>query len=138
MKTTLNSLLITAAGLALSAGAAYGQNQLIANIPFSFHTPAGVQAAGEYRVTPVSQDGSVMKLENVDTRHAAVTGIGVPNGNPNDKTPQLVFKCGSESGCSLAAVKMGDGRGWSYKAPKLKPSEQERVAVVYLGSKLAE
>jgi len=138
MKNTLNSLLIATAGLALSAAAAYGQNLLAANIPFAFQTASGVYPAGEYRVTYVSHDGSVLRLQSVGTGHSAITGMGTPNGNPNDKTPQLVFKCGSESGCTLATVKMGDGRGWSYKAPKLKPSESERIAVVYFGSKLAE
>ena len=50
---------------------------------------------------------------------------------------QLVFKRGIESGCALVAVKMADGRG-RYNEPKLKASEQERIAVVYLDSKLAE
>ena len=138
MKTTLNSLLITAVGFALSAAAAYGQTHLIANIPFSFTTASGVQAAGEYRVVPVSSDGSVMKLQNVDTGHVTTTGMGRSNGNPNEKTPQLVFKCGSESGCALVAAKISDGRGWSYTEPKLKATEQARIAVVYFDSKLAE
>jgi hypothetical protein len=138
MKTTLNSLLITAAGFALSAAAAYGQTHLTANIPFSFQTASGMQAAGEYRVVPVSSDGSMMKLQNVNTGHVTTTGIGRPHGNPNEKAPQLVFKCGSESGCALVAVKIADGRGWSYSEPKLKASEQERIAVVYFDSKLAE
>ena len=67
-----------------------------------------------------------------------MAGMGIANDNPNDKTPQLVFKCGSESGCALVAVKIADGRGWSYSEPKLKASEQERIAVVYFDSKLAE
>ena len=138
MKTTLNSFLITAAGFALNAAAAYGQSHLTANIPFSFTTASGVQVAGEYRVVPVSSDGSVMKLQNVDTGRATTTGMGRSNGNPNEKTPQLVFRCGSESGCALVAMKMADGRGWSYNEPKLKASEQERIAVVYFDSKLAE
>jgi hypothetical protein len=138
MKTTWNSLLMTAAGLALSAAAAYGQTTLTANIPFAFHTAGGMQPAGEYLVMPVSYDGAVAKLQNRETGHAAITGIGVPNGNPNDKKPQLEFRCGDESGCALVGVKMGDGRAWKYNAPKLKPSEAERIAVVYLGQKLAE
>jgi len=138
MKTTWNSLLITATGLALSAAAAYGQTTLTANVPFSFRTASGAQPAGEYRIAPITYDGSVAKLVNMDTRHAAMTGIGSPNGNPSDKTPQLVFRCGSESGCALVGVKMGDGRAWKYNAPKLKASESERIAVVYFESKLAE
>jgi hypothetical protein len=90
---------------------------LTADIPFAFQTASGIQPAGEYRVASVSHDGSVVEMQNLDTGHSAMTGMGIANGNPNDKTPQLIFKCGSESGCTLAAVKMADGGGWSYKAP---------------------
>jgi len=137
MKTTLNSLLTMAAGVALSAAAAYGQNQLNAMIPFEFRTASGIQPAGEYRILPVIHDGAMMRMQNVDTGRSALTGIGTPNSNPNENVAKLVFKCGSESGCALWAVKMGDGRGWTYKAPKLKPSEQERIAVIYVGSRPA-
>jgi hypothetical protein len=137
MKTTLNSLLTMAAGVALSVAAAYGQNELNAKIPFEFRTASGIQAAGEYRILPVTHDAAVMRMLNVDTGRSAVSGIGTPNSNPNDNVAKLVFRCGSESGCTLSAVKMGDGRGWSYKAPKLKASEQERIAVIYMGSRPA-
>ena len=136
MKSTLNSLLTIAAGFALSAAAAYGQ-ELKANIPFSFQTASGVQPAGEYQISKVTTDGAVMKLRNMETGRTAMTGMGRPATDAAAK-PQLVFKCGSESGCALAGMKMGDGREWTYKAPKLKASEQERIAVVYLGSNSAE
>jgi hypothetical protein len=138
MKTKLNSLLITAAGLALTAAAAYGQTRVVANVPFSFRTAAGVQPAGEYQIATVSNDGAVAILQNTETGHSTLTGMGSPNGNPNDKTPRLVFRCGTESGCTLSEVKMGDGRGWTYKTPHLKPSETERAAVIYFESKQAE
>ena len=57
MKTTLNSLLITAAGVALSAAAAYGQAQVAANIPFDFSASNQGYAAGEYLVAHLSHDG---------------------------------------------------------------------------------
>jgi hypothetical protein len=136
MKTTLNSLLTIAAGFALSAAGAYGQ-ELNANIPFSFHTASGVQPAGEYRVSKVTSDGAVMRLQNYETGHSAMTSMGKPSTDAAAK-PQLVFKCGSESGCALSAVKLGDGREWQYKAPKMKTSEQERIAVVYLRPNSAE
>jgi hypothetical protein len=138
MKTKLNSLLITAAGLTLSAVAAYGQTRVVANVPFSFRTAAGVQPAGEYRIATVTNDGAVAVLQNTETGRSTLTGMGSPSGNPNDKTPHLVFRCGTESGCTLSEVKMGDGRGWTYKTPHLKPSETERVAVIYFESKQAE
>jgi len=135
MKTTLNSLLTLAAGVALSAAATYGQSQMNAKIPFEFRTASGIQSAGEYRILPLTHD--VMRMQNADTGRSAVTGIGTPNNNPNDNVAKLVFKCGRESGCALWAMKMGDGRGWTYKAPKLRPSEQERIAVIYVSSRPA-
>ena len=138
MQSTLNSLLITAAGLALSAAGAYGQTKVVASIPFSFTTAAGVQQAGQYTIAPVSYDGAVMKLQNVETGKNSILGMGTPSGIEQQKNPRLVFVCGSESGCALTGVVIGDGRGWTYKEPHLKPSETERVAVVYFESKLAE
>ena len=138
MKSTLNSLLITAAGLTLSAVAAYGQSRVVASVPFSFRTAAGVQPAGQYSVEAISTTAAVMKLQNVETGHSSIIGMGAPHSTPNDKNARLVFVCGSESGCVLSEVKLDDGRGWSYKAPHLKPSETERVAVVYFESRQAE
>jgi hypothetical protein len=132
MKTKLNSLLITA--LALGPVAAYGQDRVVANIPFEFKTVAGVQPAGQYTV---SYEGAAARL-----RHAAgktsLVGIGVPDdANPN-KPPQLVFTCGSESGCALTSVRFGDGRSWKYPQPRLKASEKSSVAVIYFERAKAE
>jgi hypothetical protein len=134
MTTKLNSLLVTAA-LTLSAAAAYGQNQVVANIPFSFRTVAGVQPAGQYAV---SHEGEATKLRNLDSGKASLAGIGVPEDNDQSKPAQLVFTCGSDTGCALTSVRLADGRSWSHKAPRLKPSEEARVAVIYLESRQAE
>ena len=81
MTTKLNSLLMTAA-LTLSAAAAYAQNQVVANIPFSFRTAAGVQPAGQYAV---SHEGEATKLRNLDSGKASLAGIGVPEDNDRSK-----------------------------------------------------
>jgi hypothetical protein len=130
MKTKWN-LLLTAAGFALIAAAAYGQTRLTANVPFSFRTIAGVQPAGQYAVV---HDGDVTKLENLATRKATWVGIGVLDKNDQPNAPRLVFTCGNESGCALTGVRSEDGREWHFQAPKLKPSEEARVAVIYPGS----
>ncbi|MBV8842571.1 MAG: hypothetical protein JO307_07150, partial [Bryobacterales bacterium] len=88
--------------------------------------------------SPATYDGSVARFQNMRTGHSTITGLGAQNANPNDTMPQLLFRCGSESGCALVAMKMGDGRGWTYKVPKMKPSEAERISVVYMGSNQAE
>ena len=137
MKSRLNSLLITAAGLTLSAVAAYGQTKLEANVPFPFQTVAGTQAAGRYAIVPVTTGNAVIKLENVDTRKVSLTGIGIPSGDNTDRS-RLVFQCGTESGCALSAVVMSTGKAWTYPTPHMKPSETARTAVVYFESKQAE
>lgn len=134
MKTKWNSLLITA-GFALIAAAAYGQDRLTANVPFSFRTIAGLQPAGQYAVV---HDGDVTKLENLATRNSTWVGIGVLDGGGQPNAPRLVFTCGDESGCALTGVRIADGREWVFHAPKLKRSEEARVAVIYLESKGAE
>jgi len=135
MKSTLNSLLITAAGVVLSTAGAYGQTNITANVPFEFRTAAGVQPAGQYAV---ELNGAAVRIVNQDTRTASLLGIGVPEGQNENAQPKLVFQCGSESGCALTHVQMSDGREWKYKAPRLKASEAARVAVVLLESKQAE
>jgi hypothetical protein len=135
MKTKLNSLLLTAAGLTLSVAAAYGQNKIVANVPFEFHTAAGVQVAGVYSI---SQEGAVTKLVNQDTGRASLLGIGTPEDANSKAVPQLKFVCGSESGCALSSVTIADGRSYSYKTPHLNPSETARVTVIYFESRQAE
>jgi len=137
MKSTLNSLRVTAAGLALSAAAAYGQSNIVANVPFAFHTVAGTQPAGQYSIGSASHDGAVLRLYNVETSKNSLLGLGTPDGIANQDKPKLVFRCGDETGCVLSGVWMGDGRGWSYKT-HMKPRERERIAVVYFQSKQAE
>ncbi|MBV8843961.1 MAG: hypothetical protein JO307_14225 [Bryobacterales bacterium] len=88
----------------------------------SSNTAAGVQPAGEYTVSPATYDGSVARFQNMRTGHFTMTGLGAQNGNPKDTMPQLVFRWGAESGCALVAMKMGDGRGWTYPWDQSRPN----------------
>jgi hypothetical protein len=133
MKTKLNSLLFTAA-LALGAAAAYGQDRVVANIPFEFKTVGGVQPAGQYTV---SEQGVSARLRNVGGK-TSLLGIGVPEGIERNQPPQLVFVCGSESGCTLTGVRFDDGRSFKYPQPRLKASEDRSVAVINLERAQAE
>ena len=137
MKSTLNSLLITAAGVVLSTAGAYGQTNISANVPFDFRTAAGVQPAGENAVMPTANAVAV-KIVNRDSGKTSLLGMGIPEGQYKNAQPKLVFQCGSESGCALTHVQMGDGREWKYQAPRLKASETARVAVVLLESRQTE
>ena len=125
MKT---NLMLIAAVLTLTAAAAYGQDRG-ANIPFAFRTMTGEQAAGHYVVI---RNLGALALQDVDSNKAVILGIGSPETDSKNAAPRLVFRCGSESGCVLSSVWNGDGRGISYRAPHLKPSELEHVAVLYL------
>jgi hypothetical protein len=133
MKTKLNSLLFTAA-FALGAAAAYGQDHVVANIPFEFKTVGGVQPAGQYSVR---YEGVSALLRNADGK-TSLLGIGVPEGIERNQPPQVTFLCGSESGCVLTGVRFDDGRSWKYPQPQLKASEDRKVAVVYLERAQAE
>jgi hypothetical protein len=128
MKTKINSLLVIAAGFALSAAGAYGQNRVVAHIPFAFHVGGQAQAAGEYSI---AQQGVVTVLRNADTRKSISTGIGVPEDNNSRKPPSLTFTC-SGGACALTEARLGDGRAWKYNAPRPKANEQARIEVVYL------
>ena len=138
MKNKLRrTLLLTAAGFALSAAAAYAQNTVKADIPFAFQTMGGQQTAGQYAIAPVNAAHSVFSLRNLETGHVSLLGFGT-GMDPSGDRAQLVFRCAGESACFLASVSMGDGRAWNYPAPHRKSSEQERIAVVYLDRKQAE
>jgi hypothetical protein len=133
MKTNLKNTLMVAAGLlTLGATAAYGQETLKANVPFSFRTAAGVQPAGQYEVSTVKFNGTVATIRNLGTQNSTFAGFGIPEGVSRDQHPRLVFRCGNESGCALTAVWLDGDHGLKYKVPHLKPSELERISVVYL------
>ena len=130
-----NSALLTAAGLTLSVAAAYGQSKIVADVPFAFRTAAGIQVAGNYSI---SQEGAATKLVNQQTGRASLLGIGTPQDANGNAAPQLVFVCGSESGCALTSVTIADGRSYRFKTPRLNPSETARVTVIYFESRQAE
>jgi len=139
MKRTsrLNWSRIAVIGGLLSAAAAYGQTKITAEIPFSFRTAAGVQPAGQYAVIPANLDDDVLAIQSIETGRSTLLGMGARD-SANDTRPRLVFHCGSEGGCALTGVWMSDGRRWAFKTPKIKPSEQEHVAVVYFNNKQSE
>ena len=135
MKTKINSLLVIAAGFALSAAGAYGQDRVIANIPFAFQANGKAQAAGQYAV---ARPGEATVLQNIETGKSVVAGLGIPEGSHRNQRPALVFTCGDASGCALTQVRMADGRAWKFNAPSLKPYEAARVEVVRLDGQNAE
>jgi hypothetical protein len=128
MKTKSNSLLVIAAGFALSAAGAYGQDRVVARIPFAFQAGGQAQAAGEYSIARL---GAVTVLQNADTRRKISAGIGIQEDNNAGKPPSLTFTCENGS-CVLTQVRLADGRAWKYNAPRPKENEEARIVVVYL------
>lgn len=132
MKNTWKStLMLTAAVLTLGAAAAYGQEPMTANVPFAFHTAAGIQPAGQYNLNSISDTSAVFTLRNQATGKGTMLGIALPAGQSANPRPRLEFVCSDNNGCALSAVWGLDGRGWKYNRPNHKPSEYEHVAVVY-------
>lgn len=124
-----------AAAFALSTAGAFAQTRLTANIPFAFSTSVAHLSAGRYEIVPASSSNAgVLWIRNVATGEGTTLGIGMP-AVPDDKGARLVFKCAGET-CALAEVWRGNGgRGYKFSTPKVKPSELERVAVIYLDRK---
>jgi hypothetical protein len=127
-KATINSLLVIAAGFALSAAGAYGQDRVVAHIPFAFQAGGQAQAAGEYSI---AREDGVTVLQNAETGRKIFAGIGVPEDDNAKKPPSLTFTCESGS-CVLTQVRLADGRAWKYSAPRPKENEEARIVVVNL------
>jgi hypothetical protein len=133
MKKNVTCMLMTAVVLTLGAAAAYSQSTITATIPFGFRTIAGSQPAGTYQISRLPRMGDLYLIRNVATGAFTQTMISPTLGSSKDRKVKLVFRCGNESGCALSEVWGPDGLGARVQTPKLKPSEVERLAVVYVG-----
>ena len=139
MKTNLTRTLILAAVSLTGGAAAYGQSDTVADVPFLFRAAGQEFDAGAYTISQYGHSNSgILVLYN---REAGVTRFLTTRG-PADESkyaqPKMVFRCGDESGCALASVQLANGREWKLRIPHLKPSEMERIAVIYLDRKQAE
>ena len=74
-------------------------------------------------------------LLNQDSGHTKFATTAAPGADSRDPSPKLVFRCGDESGCALSVVQLANGRAWKLRTPHLKPSEMERIAVIYFDRK---
>jgi hypothetical protein len=137
MKTKLTRTLILAAVSLTGGAAAYAQDKVAADVPFAFRA-AGVEFnAGAYNISQSGHTGVLMLLNEASGSTKLVT-TAAPADYSKDATPKLVFRCGKESGCALSTVSLANGRTWELKTPHLKPSEMERIAVIYFDKKQAE
>jgi hypothetical protein len=137
MKTNLTRTLILTA-FALTGAAVYGQDKIAVDVPFAFRAAGQEFDAGTYYVSQSGHSvGGILMLLNQDSRRTKFVTTAAP-GDSKDASPKLVFRCGDESGCALSAVQLANGRSWKLRTPHLKPSEMERIAVIYFDRKQAE
>lgn len=140
MTNNLNrSLLFTAAVLTFSA-AAYAQNDVTANVPFSFKANGTSQKPGMYNVI-ANRTSATLQLLDKSTGKSIQLGNGIPEGATGaagDARPRLVFHCSDDGGCLLAEVWIGDGRGWSYNHTPPKGPKFETAVAVYYGGEVTK
>ena len=128
MKTNLIRSLI----LAAASVAAHGQSNRNADIPFGFRAAGEYYTAGAYTISQHGHSGSsILLLVNKESRLTRFVTTKAPGDDAKEAAPKIVFRCGNESGCALSSVSLADGRTWEIRTPHLKPSELERIAVVY-------
>jgi hypothetical protein len=124
---------LIAALLTLAAGAAYGQTDgTEAKIPFAFRAAGSDLTAGEYWVGPRSTSPQSIQLKNMDTGKTIFIHAKAPATESKNPRPRLIFRCGGEEGCALAAMWSGTGSGLEFATPKLTVNQRERRETIYL------
>ena len=123
-------LTITAAMLALGAGAAYSQNTMTATIPFAFQVRGETLPAGDYTIAPASTGGNGVVLIRSVHEKGAIFVMSRNRAQSNDPKPRLVFRC-TGGHCSLASMWYGV-EGWEFGTPRPTPAQPETVATVHM------
>ena len=97
---------------------------------FRFLPGHGTQLpAGKYRVESLHADIRVAYLTDGRSQKMA---MGINAGYGDTKEARLVFSCRESSGCTLAQIWDGTGKGLEFPKAKMTSAEQERLAVVVL------
>ena len=128
-RLTVKTIRILAVGLLSIAGAATARaddDQIVANVPFSFIVNGAQMPAGTYIVEPASGDQRVVLIESSDRRQAAFS-LTVPLGsNVRVATPELVFEK-RDTQYFLARLIASDGA--EREIPPTHASSEREVAV---------
>jgi hypothetical protein len=123
----IRTLTLSAAALTMGS-AAYAQDHLVAQVPFSFWINGTEMPAGNYSIDrPSIGTRSVVQVNDGHNNKMAM-GIVVNGNEPG--AARLIFTCGETSGCRLAEVWDGSGAQVKLPKPKLTSAEKERLAVV--------
>ena len=131
------SLITAAVVLVGGIAVAFGQERVIAKVPFSFRAGESAMEAGNYELAPYSPSShAALTLRNIDTRKTVAVLVQSPiygAGRGADTHPRLIFRCAS-AGCTISQVWTGID-GWQLSAPTWTAAEKERIAVVYFRNK---
>jgi hypothetical protein len=127
---------IFAASAILWSSICWGQETLVADIPFQFRTPAGHSPAGHYEIVAGSgATRSVTTLHNLNTRKAVLTLPGVhlySRKSALANSARLTFRC-TASDCALIEIWPGGGNdGWLFiqaQEPAQRKIETARISV---------
>jgi hypothetical protein len=119
---------LLAAGVMLCSSISWGQQRLIANIPFEFRSPAGDMKAGHYEIVAGDgANGNITRFRNLDSKKAVLMLSGGRTDSHEDvsaSTANLLFRCNG-SDCALIEIRPGNGDSrWWFKQPK-KPLERK-------------
>jgi hypothetical protein len=128
--------LLLGATVALFGNIAWGQQMLIANIPFGFRTAGTTLPSGKYEiVTGLGTSTDMARLYNVESKKAILVVFNGPVYQPvngSTKPARLVFRCG-EAGCALAEVwPSSTSQGWRLHQPRISSRPQEELSTVTL------
>jgi hypothetical protein len=127
MQKKLRRRVLLAAGVMLCSSISWGQQRLIANIPFEFRSPAGDMKAGHYEIVAGDgANGNLTRFRNLDSKKAVLMLSGGRTDGQEDGSAtvaRLLFRCNG-SDCALMEIRPGNGdSGWWFKQPK-KPFER--------------
>lgn len=115
MKNSFQKALMAVAAVGLTAGAAFAENPLRADVPFAFRAADRTMPAGEYEISrPSGTLGTnAYQITSRANGHSimVLTRSSMPREKANDDAARLVFTCG-ESKCALEQVWPARGDGY--------------------------
>ena len=118
----------------LGSSVCWGQQRVIANVPFDFTSSAGRLPAGHYDIVAgLGGNPNITKLLHQESNKSVLILSATRLENPNSSSPkpaQLVFHC-SDSGCSLSEIWPGNGTdGWYFIQSHKQSGPKTQVAAV--------
>ena len=136
MKRSMNSMILTAAAtLTMGVSAAYAQQPLRADIPFSFHAGGKTLPPGQYRVgqSGVVTGTNIVTLSNTQESVMVMSNHAVYRSSSERIPVKMTFSCTDAKGCALAEIWDGSNVT-AFSTPKISPADRERIATVRLTS----